>query len=58
MANLIVALVILGIAGGAVAKIIIEKRKGAKCIGCPYSDGKTDCSCDIPDIEVDNKNYN
>ncbi|MGM0420914.1 MAG: FeoB-associated Cys-rich membrane protein [Bacillota bacterium] len=46
MANILVALIILGIASSAVAKIVIEKRKGAKCIGCPYSEGETSCSRD------------
>ncbi len=46
MTNLIVTLVILAIISGAIAKIIIEKRKGAKCVGCPYSSsGKTNCGC-------------
>lgn len=46
MANIIATFIILGIAAGAVTKIVIEKRKGAKCIGCPYSEGETSCSCD------------
>ncbi|MFO7818855.1 MAG: hypothetical protein R6V17_01330 [Halanaerobacter sp.] len=46
MMNLIVAVVILTIITGATAKIIVEKRKGAKCIGCPYSgEDQSDCSC-------------
>lgn len=49
MANVIVTLVLLAIISAAVAKIIIEKKKGAKCIGCPYSgDGKSNCSCNTP----------
>ena len=35
MGNLIVGGIILLIIGGAVAKIIKEKKNGAKCIGCP-----------------------
>ena len=47
MANVIVSLVILTILSGAAAKIITEKKKGKKCIGCPYSEGNNDdnCSC-------------
>ncbi len=46
MTNLIVGLVILVIVVGAVAKIIIEKRKGVKCIGCPYSGtDQSNCNC-------------
>ncbi len=37
MGNLIVILVIVAILGIAIGKIIIEKRKGVKCIGCPHS---------------------
>ena len=36
-ANLIIFLVILGLLSGAVLKIFHEKRKGTRCIGCPYS---------------------
>ena len=44
MTDIIVALVLLVIICSAIAKIIIEKKKGAKCIGCPYSgDGKSSC---------------
>jgi hypothetical protein len=46
MKDIIVVLVILAIAGAAIAKIIIEKKKGVKCIGCPYSGtGSSKCSC-------------
>lgn len=49
MTNIIVAVVILAIVIAAIAKIVIEKRKGAKCIGCPYSQtSQTDsssCGC-------------
>lgn len=48
MANIIVSLVILVIIGAAIAKIISEKKKGVKCVGCAsYSEkGKNNC-CDI-----------
>lgn len=46
MANIIVTLVLLTIISAAIAKIIVEKKKGAKCIGCPYSENsKSNCSC-------------
>ncbi|NLM96194.1 MAG: FeoB-associated Cys-rich membrane protein [Halanaerobiaceae bacterium] len=45
MANIIVSLIILGIVVAAVSKIVIEKRRGAKCIGCPYSKSEGNCSC-------------
>ncbi|MFP4660773.1 MAG: FeoB-associated Cys-rich membrane protein [Halanaerobiales bacterium] len=46
MANIIVSIIILAIVAVAIAKIVIEKRKGVKCIGCPYSKGDSGCSCE------------
>ena len=37
MANVIVVAVILALMALAVRYIIREKKKGRKCIGCPYS---------------------
>ena len=37
MMNIIVILLIFIILALAINKIIIEKRKGSKCIGCPYN---------------------
>ena len=37
--------VIALILGGAVAYIVREKKKGKKCIGCPYSDGCVSPTC-------------
>jgi len=37
MGNIIVTVIILAIVAAAIAKIVSEKKKGAKCIGCPYS---------------------
>ncbi len=46
MANIIVMVIILTIVVAAIAKIVIEKRKGVKCVGCPYSQtGDSNCSC-------------
>ncbi|WP_326907652.1 FeoB-associated Cys-rich membrane protein [Sedimentibacter sp. MB31-C6] len=46
MGNLIITIIILAIVASAIAKIVIEKRKGAKCIGCPYSQtGESHCGC-------------
>ncbi|NLL02574.1 MAG: FeoB-associated Cys-rich membrane protein [Veillonellaceae bacterium] len=46
MTNLIVLIIILTIVIAAIAKIVIEKRKGAKCVGCPYSQtGSSSCGC-------------
>ena len=47
MANIIVGALILAIIGLSAAKVIIEKKKGSKCIGCPHSgsNSKESCSC-------------
>ncbi len=37
MGNVVAIIVLLLILGLAIAKIVIEKRKGVKCIGCPHS---------------------
>ena len=52
MANVIVSLVILGIVGLSIAKIVSEKKKGVKCIGCPYSGTKNACKTDAVQIEL------
>lgn len=47
MENIIVTLVLFAIVSGAITKIVIEKRKGTKCMGCPYSKSSgSSCSCD------------
>jgi hypothetical protein len=46
MANIIVMIIIVAIVIAAIAKIVIEKRKGAKCIGCPHGQtGSDSCGC-------------
>lgn len=50
MNNIIVMIIILAIITGAIAKIIIEKRKGVKCVGCPHSKA-TDSSCNCNDLK-------
>lgn len=35
MTNLIIILIVLAIVGAALAYIIVQKKKGARCIGCP-----------------------
>jgi hypothetical protein len=46
MTDIIVILVILVIITAAIAKIVIEKKKGAKCIGCPSGGtSKSHCGC-------------
>lgn len=48
MTNIIVGVIILSIIGLSIAKVISEKRKGVKCIGCPHAGSnkkKISCSC-------------
>ena len=43
---IIIAAIIL-IVGGAIAYIITQKKKGKKCVGCPYGSscpGKCNCN--------------
>ncbi len=35
MVDVIIIVVLLGVVGVAVSYIVKEKKKGAKCIGCP-----------------------
>ncbi|WP_199873044.1 FeoB-associated Cys-rich membrane protein [Inediibacterium massiliense] len=54
MKNIIVGLVILSIIGLSIAKVIREKRKGTKCIGCPLSGSdkkKSNCSCNTEKLD-------
>lgn len=51
MANFIVILIISLIIFAAIAKIISEKKKGVKCVGCASSEG-----CSIS--ETGNSNCN
>ena len=37
-ADIIAIILIAAILGGAIAYIVMAKKRGQKCIGCPYSD--------------------
>ena len=37
MENIVIVLILIMILGGSISYIVKEKRKGTKCIGCPYS---------------------
>ena len=39
MVNVLIILALLLIIGVAVAYIVKQKKKGVKCIGCPYAEG-------------------
>jgi hypothetical protein len=52
MIDIIIIGVLVLVIGGAVFYIVKEKKKGAKCIGCPAAGncpsrnvGKTTCNC-------------
>lgn len=36
MGNVILLVVIISIIGLSISKVVSEKRKGSKCIGCPH----------------------
>ena len=44
MVNVIIIAILLILVGSAAYYIYKEKKKGRKCIGCPYS-GCTSCHC-------------
>jgi hypothetical protein len=51
LANILTLLVIVAIIAGASLKLIVDKRNGIKCSGCPYSKlGNQDCSCPDPSV--------
>ena len=49
MANFIAGLIVVVCIGAAVTYIIKAKKKGVKCVGCPYAEtcgkGTENCSC-------------
>jgi hypothetical protein len=52
MTNIIVGLVIIVIIGLSITKVVKEKRRGTKCIGCPMSgsNNKSNCSCNTMEL--------
>lgn len=50
MQNIIVGLLILAIIILSIIKIVKEKKKGSKCIGCPHSKG---CSSKLEIVKKD-----
>ena len=52
MADIIIFLVILLILGISITKIIMEKQRGVKCIGCPLSEQQnTKKNCGYKEID-------
>ncbi len=45
MTNLFAALILLGIVASASYFVVRSKKRGQKCIGCPYSGPCGKCAC-------------
>lgn len=46
LGNILLFLIIAVIIGGALAKLVSDKKKGVPCSGCPYSKSAAgECSC-------------
>lgn len=45
LSNVIAVIVLVLVVGGAIVYIVKSKKKGVKCIGCPYAGGCTSNSC-------------
>lgn len=52
MGNIIVSLIILGIIALSITKIVIEKRKGVKCVGCPHSGSNKTNNCNTNIVTI------
>ncbi len=54
LGNILLFLLITAIIGGALAKLIADKKKGVPCSGCPYSKAAAvECSCSARSASVD-----
>ena len=53
MENVIVIAILLLLIGGAIWYIVKEKKKGTKCIGCPYANS---CSSKASGCECSKEN--
>jgi hypothetical protein len=46
LTDLIIVLIIAAVIVGAITKLVIDKKKGVRCSGCPYSElSNQSCSC-------------
>ena len=48
--NITVSVILALVLSGAILYVIREKKKGIRCVGCPYANqcGQTKCSCEKP----------
>lgn len=46
LANIIVIVIVAALFTGALSYIIVQKKKGTKCIGCPSAGSCTKYNCD------------
>ena len=59
MIDILIAIVILAIIGGIVWYLIRAKKRGDKCIGCPYGKqccNKSNCDCKNKENKINNDN--
>jgi len=57
MINAVIILIVLMVVGVAIAYIIREKKRGVKCIGCPYAQqcaNKGKCSGSLAEKQAKN----
>lgn len=54
MQNIIIISVLVIVVGAAIFYIVKEKKKGKKCIGCPYS-GTASCHCNAKGTVIGKK---
>lgn len=51
LANIVTLLVIMTVITLACLKLVIDKKNGAQCSGCPYSKlGNQSCNCSDPSV--------
>lgn len=56
MSDYIVLAILVATITGAIGYIVKQKKKGTKCIGCPYSGKCSSSSCNcVANKEKDNK---
>lgn len=54
LGNILLFLIIAAIIGGALAKLIADKKKGIPCSGCPYSKAAAaGCNCSDRPASID-----
>lgn len=55
--DIIISILLIAAISGAIIYIVKEKKKGKKCIGCPYAGScgsQNKCTCNDPKKENEN----